>query len=66
VQDLAEIPVQWFPGGLMFMGHRPFYYSTLGLKVIKKRRDTVGFDGDFDLSCPPGGNMRVERLRIKG
>ena len=31
--------VQWFRGGLVFKAHRLLYHSTLGLRVIKKRRE---------------------------
>ena len=30
--------VQWFRGGLVFKAHRLLYHSTLGLRVIKKKR----------------------------
>jgi len=32
--------VKRFRGGLVFKAHRPLYPSALGLRVIKKRRDT--------------------------
>ena len=31
-------PVQRFRGGLVFKAHRLLYHSTLGLRVIKKKR----------------------------
>jgi len=30
--------VQWFRGGLLFKAHRLVYHSTLGLRVIKKKK----------------------------
>jgi len=30
--------VKWFRGGLVFKAHRLLYHSTLGLRVIKKKR----------------------------
>jgi len=32
-----------FRGGLVFKAHRLVYHSTLGWRVIKKRRRSVGF-----------------------
>ena len=32
-------PVKRFRGGLVFKAHRPFYRSTLGLRVIKKQKN---------------------------
>jgi len=33
--------VKRFRGGLVFKAHRLLYHSTLGLRVIKKRRKNV-------------------------
>ena len=30
--------MQWFRGGLVFKAHRLVYHSTLGLRVIKKKK----------------------------
>ena len=30
--------VQWFRGGIVFKAHRRLYHSTLGLRVIKKKK----------------------------
>jgi len=30
--------VQWFRGGLVFKAHRRLYHSTLGSRVIKKKK----------------------------
>jgi len=30
--------VKWLRGGLVFKAHRLLYYSTLGLRVIKKKK----------------------------
>ena len=35
---LALVPLQW--EGLVFKAHRLVYHSTLGLRVIKKKRGT--------------------------
>jgi len=52
--------VQWFRGGLVFKAQRLLYHSTLGLRVIKKKRNlgleqNSGFKVlDFDrLPQPP-------------
>jgi len=34
--------VKRFRGGLVFKAHRLLYYSTLGLRVMKKERGTPG------------------------
>ena len=31
--------VKWFRGGLVFKAHRLVYHSTLGLRVIKKKKE---------------------------
>jgi len=36
VQEEQE--VQRFRGGLVFKAHRPVYHSTLGLRVMKKKK----------------------------
>ena len=33
----------WFRGGLVLKAHRLLYLSTLGLRVIKKKKDQVYF-----------------------
>jgi len=33
--------VKWFRGGLEFQAHRLVYYSTLGLRVIKKEKKEI-------------------------
>ena len=38
-QQLLRRNVKWFRGGLVFKAHRLLYLSTLGLRVIKKRRE---------------------------
>jgi hypothetical protein len=36
--QLMHINVQRFRGGLVFKAHRLLYHSTLGLRVIKKKK----------------------------
>ena len=36
--DESSGPVQRFRGGLVFKAHRLLYHSTLGLRVIKKKK----------------------------
>jgi len=42
--------VKRFRGGLVFKAHRLFYHSTLGLRVIKKKRRRLGVRG-LVLTC---------------
>jgi len=37
-EQLLRINVQRFRGGLVFKAHRLLYHSTLGLRVIKKKK----------------------------
>ena len=37
-EQLLDINVQWFRGGLVFKAHNLVYHSTLGLRVMKKSR----------------------------
>ena len=37
-------PAQRFRRGLVFKAHRLLYYSTLSLRVIKKKKDPAQFD----------------------
>ena len=46
-----------FRGGLVFKAHRLLYYSTLGLRVIKKKQKY--------LPRPRGGGVDVEGLRFR-
>ena len=39
-EEVLHINVQRFRGGLVFKAHRRLYCSTLGLRVIKKRRSS--------------------------
>ena len=43
-EQLLHINVQWFRGGLVCKAHRPVCHSTLGLRVMKKKKRS---------SCPP-------------
>jgi len=38
VEDLLRRNVKRFRGGLVFEAHRLLYHSTLGLRVIKKKK----------------------------
>jgi len=49
--------VQRFQGGLVFKAHRRVYHSTLGLRVIKKKKKEV------DTSNSPGKHQTRERCR---
>jgi len=58
--------VQRFLGGLVFKAHRLLYHSTLGLRVIKKKRLGVGA---ATLACRfEGVGFRVQGLgfRVQG
>ena len=41
-EQLLHRNVQRFRGGLVFKAHRHLYHSTLGLRVIKKRKEKEG------------------------
>ena len=40
-RGLRRINVKWFRGGLVFKAHGLLNHSTLGLRVIKKKRRTL-------------------------
>ena len=40
-EQLLYRNVHWFPGGLVFKAHKLVYHSTLGLRVIKKKKDSA-------------------------
>jgi len=41
-EQLLDINVQWFRGGLVFKAPRLLYHSTLGLRVIiKQKKSTI-------------------------
>ena len=42
---LGQRDVKRFRGGLVFKAHRPLYHSTLGLRVIKKKREGTSSGG---------------------
>ena len=48
---LLHINVQRFRGGLSFKAHRRLYHSTLGLRVIKKKKRSTTLD--TKTSCQP-------------
>ena len=43
VNQLLHRNVQRFRGGLVFKAHRHLYHSTLGLRVIKKKKKLADF-----------------------
>ena len=49
-EQLLHRNVQQFRGGLVFKAHRLVYHSTLGLRVIKKKKFRVPGEG-FKLQC---------------
>ena len=52
--------MQRFRGGLVFKTHRLLYHSTLGLRVIKKRFQGLGFRGElFGVSNSEGSYLRL-------
>jgi len=56
VQQLLYINVQRFRGGLVFKAHRLVYHSTLGVRVIKKKkRDTIALSTHPMIRDPPAG-----------
>ena len=40
-EQVLYINVQWFRGGLVFKAHRRVYHSTLGLRVVKKKKNRL-------------------------
>jgi len=51
--------VQRFRGGLVFKAHRHLYHSTLGLRVIKKRRRRIPFWEHHGPLSSGEGTMRM-------
>ena len=47
-----------FRGGLIFKAHRLLYHSTLGLRVMKKKKKAVTHDAE--------GGARAERASAQG
>ena len=61
-RTILDRNVQWFQGGLVFQAHRLVHHSTLGLRVIKKRRElTSGIGPKLILATSleplPGSNL---------
>jgi len=53
--------VQRLRGGLVFKAHRLVYYSTLGLRVMKKKRDSIRIENKaVPVSFSRVGNHMVE------
>jgi hypothetical protein len=46
--QLPYINVQRFRGGLVFQAHGLVYHSTLGLRVIKKKKNTPALSTDME------------------
>ena len=44
--DRVQINVQQYRGGLVFKAHRLVYHSTLGLRVIKKKKELMQVGSD--------------------
>ena len=65
--------VQWFRGGLVFKAHRLLHRSTLGLRVIKKKRRYSGGvwgqqprSGGRTREPPPHGTLHRNVQRFRG
>ena len=58
--------VEWFRGGLVFKAHRLLYHSTLGSRVLrKKKKDGRKPEvGDFFLAETVEGHEKEMRLRL--
>jgi len=56
-EQLLGRNVQWFRGGLVFKAHRLLYRSTLGLRVIKKRREEEDGVAVGNLTSGPGAAL---------
>jgi len=52
VQQLLYRNVQRFRGGLVFKAHRLLYHSTLGLRVIKKKKTVILLDACWSFPTP--------------
>ena len=58
--------VKRFPGGLVFKAHRLLYHSTLGLRLIKKKKKTTGTSArcaEPTLTHAPDGLLIYSRYR---
>ena len=49
-EQLLHTNMQRFRGGLVFKAHRHLYHSTLGLRVIKKKKKCISFQKSTALS----------------
>jgi len=54
-----------FRGGLVFKAHRLLYHSTLGLRVIKKKKFGVWGRGVGWTASPSSRSVDVERLSVR-
>ena len=69
-QRVVDVPhhpprhLSWFRGGLVFKAHRWLCHSTLGSRVIKKKKKFgvwgSGFEVEGHFSVDPGGGGRGE------
>jgi len=50
-EKLLFLNLQRFRGGLVFKAHRLFYHSTLGLRVIKKKKKVPPIKSSFSGPC---------------
>ena len=52
-EQLLYRNVQQFRGGLVFKAHRLSYHSTLGLRVMKKKKVADARLGNLNVQPPP-------------
>jgi len=61
-RSVTDVPPLSGPGvGLVFKAHKLLYHSTLGLRVIKKRKKRCG----EELAFIAGSGFEVHRLRLR-
>ena len=58
-EQLLRRNVERFRGGLVFKAHGLLYHSTLGLRVIKKKRSSETTDCEDRLVCTAGEESLV-------
>ena len=54
-----------FRGGLVFQAHRRVYHSTLGWRVIQKKKGPVGADSNHDLLSVPQNLVKGLECRVQ-
>ena len=58
--------MQRFRGGLVFTADRLLYYSTLGVRVIKKKKKVVGgYQGFVGVSGPPAAEEAAAAFGLR-